>query len=108
MEKVKQFVTNDGTISGILKVDGELNSDILPSDDVKPGYQTTEFWMALATSVISFLISSGVFKSDSSISQILSLLAGLLATLGYTASRTIAKSNSVKMKVAKFNAFKKV
>jgi hypothetical protein len=58
---------------------------------MKPGYKTTEFWLSVAAMLVGAALASGVFPADSSGDQILGLAATVLASLGYTVSRTIAK-----------------
>jgi hypothetical protein len=57
----------------------------------KPGYKTTEFWLAFAASLIGAAFASGIIPTDSSLEQVLGLAATVLASLGYTVSRTLVK-----------------
>lgn len=61
---------------------------------VKKGYKTTEFWLSLAVTVISFAFASGIIPTGSAIEQGLSFISAALAALGYTVSRGIAKKGS--------------
>lgn len=59
----------------------------------KPGWKTSEFWLSLGAATLSFVYASGVL--DTSLTQwdnrLVGVLAGALAALGYTVSRTIVK-----------------
>lgn len=66
-------------------------ADTTTEPTVKPGYQTTEFWLSIAATVIGFAFASGVFPVESSGDKILGLAAVVLSSLGYTVSRTLVK-----------------
>lgn len=55
-----------------------------------PGYKTTEFWLSLLAVLIPFL--GTIFLPTSTIGHVVALVAGTLAALGYTASRTTVKT----------------
>jgi hypothetical protein len=57
----------------------------------KPGYKTTEFWLALASQVVSILLASGLIETGSSWDQIIGIVASVLTALGYGVARGIAK-----------------
>lgn len=57
----------------------------------KPGYKTTEFWLATAAMIVGALFASGVFPAESGGERVLGLAASILASLGYTVSRTMVK-----------------
>jgi hypothetical protein len=57
----------------------------------KPGIKTTEFWLNLAAQVCGALMASGMFAPGSIVVQIVGLVSMVLAGLGYTWSRAIAK-----------------
>lgn len=61
---------------------------------VKPGWKTTEYWLSKATIVLGALLSAGVFGDGSTALRIAGAAAAVLAQLGYTASRTIAKAGT--------------
>ena len=63
-------------------------------NDVKPGFKSSEFWMAAAASVVGILIASGAFADTSSMGKILGLAAAALASVGYSWSRGKVKSAS--------------
>jgi len=55
---------------------------------VKPGLKTTEFWLTLAASVVSVLLTLGL---EGNAGTIVGVAAVVLTTLGYQVSRTSAK-----------------
>ena len=57
----------------------------------KPGYKTTEFWLSTIAMTIGALMASGIVETDSSFDKALGLAATILASLGYTVSRTMVK-----------------
>lgn len=59
--------------------------------EVKPGYKTTEFWLSAATAIVGILFASGVFPAESGGEKILGIIASVLASVGYTVSRGMAK-----------------
>jgi hypothetical protein len=58
----------------------------------KPGYQTTEFWLSLASVVFSTLLSTGVIPHASEVLGVVSAAGTLLVALGYTWARSWIKS----------------
>ena len=60
---------------------------------VKPGYKTTEGWFTAVAMAISMLYAIGVVSPDgtSPTAKAIALLAGVLATMGYSVSRGMAK-----------------
>ena len=62
---------------------------------MKPGYKTTEFWMACAAVLLGGFVASGVQVEDN-VSQWIGTLQTMFITLGYTGSRL-----SLKKEVAK-------
>ena len=74
---------------------------------MKTGYKTTEFWLSAAAMVVGLLLASGMFEPAAckaswcgTALQALGLVATLLAQLGYTASRAMAKKDAAKKEVA--------
>jgi hypothetical protein len=61
---------------------------------VKPGYKTTEFWLTAAADLLALLMVSGIFDghTDSIWTKIVGGAVAMLATMGYTSSRSKAKS----------------
>jgi len=58
---------------------------------MKPGYQTTEFWLAVAAAAVGFIMASGAFSDAGQIMRGLGLLSAALASAGYSHSRGQAK-----------------
>lgn len=59
---------------------------------VKPGWQTSEFWLSAAAKVLGILFASGVIGTGTVWERIAGLAAALLAQLGYTVSRGMVKA----------------
>ncbi len=55
------------------------------------GYQTTEFWLAVAAAAVGFAIASGAFAEGGQIARGMALIASALASAGYSHSRGQAK-----------------
>jgi hypothetical protein len=69
----------------------------MPNGDIKPGYQTTEFWQTLLVNVIALLALFGVHVAASddvlhAIAVIAALLASAVVTHGYTLGRSRVKA----------------
>ena len=62
-----------------------------PTSEPKTGYKTTEFWLSFAAMIVGAALASGVFPTESGAERVLGLAATVLASLGYTASRTMVK-----------------
>lgn len=60
---------------------------------MKPGWKTTEFWLSVIAMVVGLLMTSGFFAVDSIWGKILGLAGTVLASLGYSLSRGLAKSS---------------
>jgi len=66
------------------------------TDQPKPGYKTTEFWLSLAATLLGFLMASGLLDAVPAESWINKLVGGIvtvLAALGYSASRAKVKGD---------------
>ena len=59
---------------------------------MKPGYKTTEFWLALSATLVGFAMASGAFHDGGAVMRGMSLIAAALASAGYSHSRGTAKS----------------
>lgn len=59
--------------------------------EAKPGYKTTEFWLSVAASLVGFAFAANIFPSESAGEKFLGLAAMVLASLGYSVSRSIVK-----------------
>jgi hypothetical protein len=62
---------------------------------MKPGYKTTEFWLAVVANTVGALLTSGITTNDT-ILKILGLVAMVLSSLGYTVTRSMAKEMQAK------------
>ena len=60
----------------------------------KPGFKTTEFWISTVAAVLGILFASGAVAEGSSIDKMMGLVTTVLAGLGYTVSRGMAKKSS--------------
>jgi len=60
---------------------------------MKPGYKTTEFWLTSAAAVLGLLFASGVISDGSQIDKVLGMASTVLAGMGYSVSRGLAKKN---------------
>ena len=60
-------------------------------DASRPGIRTTEFWLSAAATLGGIVLASGALAEGSVAAQIVGGLLSLLASLGYTASRTALK-----------------
>ena len=58
---------------------------------MKPGYQSTEFWLSLAATLLGALMASGAISSASPWAKIVGVAASLFASMGYTVGRTWLK-----------------
>ena len=64
-------------------------------DEVKAGWQTTEFWMNLLAVTIAYLMTTDLSET-AMIGKVLIALAAALAALGYTASRAVVKREQLR------------
>ena len=62
----------------------------------KPGYRTTEFYLALAAMLVGALMAAGVFPADSPWLKGLGVAASVLGALGYTVQRGMLKASGNK------------
>lgn len=58
---------------------------------MKTGYKTTEFWLTAIATTLAFLASQGVLSEDQ-IAVVLGAAGTILAPLGYTIGRSVAKA----------------
>jgi hypothetical protein len=61
---------------------------------MKSGMYCTEFWLSLLAIVASAVVSSGLVHDGGTVAKVLALVVSVLATLGYTAARTVLKLNA--------------
>jgi hypothetical protein len=57
-------------------------------NDVKPGYKTTEFWIATAVTLWGVLLASGVIPVDA---PWVGVVGSVVASVGYSVSRGLTK-----------------
>ena len=62
----------------------------------KPGWKSTEFWLSLAAVVCGALIAGDVVTETSTVGKAIGAIVSVLGALGYTASRTAVKVNTVR------------
>lgn len=62
-----------------------------PPPPVKPGWQTTEFWLSLAAVALTALFASGALTNVTALA-IAGMAATVLTALGYKVSRTLIKT----------------
>lgn len=60
---------------------------------MRPGYKTSEWWLALAAMAVGTLIASGLIGETSSIGKALAFASSALASIGYSYSRGLAKAS---------------
>lgn len=61
------------------------------SDAKRPGYKTSEFYLTLLAQVLGLLWASGLVSEGTIADKIIGFAAMVLAQLGYTVSRGLAK-----------------
>ncbi|NRA40564.1 MAG: hypothetical protein HRU15_20635 [Planctomycetes bacterium] len=57
----------------------------------KPGIRSTEFWLSTGATVLGIILASGAIPDGGMAAQIIGGIVSVLASLGYTASRTQVK-----------------
>ena len=57
----------------------------------KPGYKTTEFWLSVVAALVGLTYASGIIGAETQADKIMGFASSILATLGYTVSRGLAK-----------------
>tara|TARA_Y100000310_G_scaffold284958_1_gene308079 strand:+ start:31 stop:237 length:207 start_codon:yes stop_codon:yes gene_type:complete len=62
----------------------------------KPGWKTTEFWLSLISVICGALVAGDVVTESSTIGKAVGAVISVLGALGYTASRTAVKVNTVR------------
>lgn len=61
---------------------------------MKPGWKSTEFWLAAAAALLGAFVGSGVLPSEHWAIKVAGVLLVALATLGYSGSRGMAKGGT--------------
>jgi hypothetical protein len=63
---------------------------------VKPGWKTTEFWLATAAVAIGGALALNIVPANSIYEKLAALAMTVLASWGYTSSRSAAKKGGTK------------
>jgi|TARA_R110000851_G_scaffold117405_1_gene244113 hypothetical protein len=63
-------------------------------EEPKKGIKTTEFWFSAVAAIVGLLYASGVIAPESGGDKMLGLVGSILASMGYTISRGMAKKKS--------------
>ena len=68
------------------------------TNEVKPGWRTTEFWLTLTMVVCSLLWGADVLNPEGTtgMDRVFGFVAASLGALGYTVSRGMAKGGAKK------------
>ncbi len=65
---------------------------------MKPGYKTTEFWLAVVASLVGAAAASGAIPTEGPLAQAVGMIACALVALGYTGARFALKKAEEKPK----------
>lgn len=57
----------------------------------KPGYRTTEFWLALVATLAGAVMASGALAEGSTWDRLAGAVVAALASVGYTVGRSTVK-----------------
>lgn len=60
----------------------------------KAGIKSSEFWLSSIAALLGIILASGMIPEGGTVGQIIGGVVSLLASLGYTASRTKIKTES--------------
>ena len=60
---------------------------------MKAGYKTTEFWLTVTATILGLLFASGLISDGSQADKIFGMASTVLASMGYSVSRGIAKKS---------------
>ena len=63
-------------------------------NEPKKGIKTTEFWFSAAAAMVGLLYASGLIAPETGGDKVLGLIATVLAAMGYTVSRGLAKKKA--------------
>lgn len=66
-------------------------ADEKKKEELKPGFRTTEFWLAVAACVVGLVMEAGILGDGGFLREGFGLVAAALASLGYSYSRGKAK-----------------
>lgn len=64
-------------------------------NQTKPGWQTEEFWLALAAKLLGTLLATGVIGDGTVAMRIAGVAAAVLTSLGYSVSRAVVKTAGI-------------
>ena len=62
----------------------------------KPGWKSTEFWLSLVAVICGAIVAGDVVSETSTVGKAIGAVVSVLGALGYTASRTAVKVNTVR------------
>ena len=65
------------------------------TNPTKKGWKSTEFWGTLCATILVFLMGTDIIAETELDTKIVTILAIVLGSLGYTASRTSVKSKMI-------------
>lgn len=79
---------------------GESQLSSVPAPPPEPkfqtaGFRTSEFWLKVASYVLTALLASGAIPTNSAAAQIVAMVSTMLGSIVYTASRTSVKNSIV-------------
>ena len=66
---------------------------------MKPGWKTTEFWLAAIASLVALVIGSGAVVEGSTVGKAIALVAAALASMGYSQARASVKTTEAMTKL---------
>lgn len=68
----------------------------MPPKVEKPGYKTTEFWMALAAMIVTYLTSTELGDESTWVGKIIAIAAAVFISLGYGTQRMSVKKEAIR------------
>ena len=66
----------------------------MKESEPKKGIKTTEFWFSAVAAMVGLLYASGLIAPETGGDKVLGLIATVLAAMGYTVSRGMAKKKA--------------
>lgn len=73
----------------------DTTTTVTTTTDIKPGWQTTEFWLSTAAKLLGILFAAGIIGDGTLAARIAGLAAMVLTALGYSVSRALVKAAGV-------------
>jgi len=61
------------------------------ADTPKPGVKSSEFWLSLLAVALDAAVVTGLIPTEGTAAKVAATVMIVLAALGYTAARTVAK-----------------